>query len=361
MSASIYQKRVARLQKELAQFDVSALISHLPQNVYYLSGFQSSYCILVFTEKDAHLITDGRYIESARAIEGYTIHLLAQGEKGGVGKVLKKLGIKQAAFESGVSYAFMDSLQEHTPGLELFTDEGMIAKLRRKKAADEVKTIEKSQRLNEKIFNAAVDYLRQGGPGCCTEKEFAGLLEVIMIKEGVKPSFEPIVAHGPNASLPHYHPGDVTIGKGMTLIDMGVVLDGYCSDMTRMIYLGKPGTKFERIHEAVRSAKNAAIKMIKPGADAKKVNAKATKVLEKEKLHKRFTHGLGHGVGLNIHEAPRLSGNSSDTLQQGDVVTVEPGVYWPGWGGIRIEDMVVVTKTGHKNLTKQSDQVIVIE
>jgi len=363
MASSVHARRVTALQKALGKKTTpDAVLIHTPPNVRYFSGFEASYCFLVIGPEHALLLTDPRYIEAAKEVEGFTVHKKAQGgQPVELVGLVKKTKAERIGFEPELTYGTYGMLREVLGDkIELTPAGELLTGARQAKAAAEVKAIEASQRLNEKIFTEAVGYLREGGPGALTERQLVHVLKLIMLRYNVEPSFEPIVAHGRNGSKPHYHPGDTPIGKGATLIDMGVILDGYCSDMTRMIHFGPPKDDFAAAHDAVREAKNAAIKAIKPGVKGTAVHEKAVKVLKKEKLDERFTHGLGHGVGLEIHEAPRLAATSTDTLEAGHIVTVEPGVYIPGWGGIRIEDMVAVTRDGAKVLTALDDELLIL-
>jgi Xaa-Pro aminopeptidase len=340
---------------------VAALIIHTPVNVSYYSGFVSSYCFLVILPKAAYVVTDGRYMESARELEGFeAVGIQQGGQPVEIGRLLREAKVKKAGFEPEITQGTWAMLVEICEGIELVATPGLITGPRAHKAHVEIEAIEASQRLNEKIFLEALQLLSQHERGTVTERQFAGLLKILMLDHDVEPSFEPIVAFGLNGMHPHYRPGATPIDKGLILIDMGVKLNGYCSDMTRMVHLGKPVQKIAKLHEAVRQAKNAAIAAMKPGIVAKDVHAIAVAELEKSKLAKLFIHGLGHGVGMEIHEGPRLNGTSEAVLEPGQVVTVEPGIYDPKWGGIRIEDMVVVTDEGTRNLTSLSDDLLVL-
>jgi len=221
---------------------------------------------------------------------------------------------------------------------------GIIEKLRTRKTPEEIEKIHQAVLLNEQVFQEAYKSLRPGQ----TEKEIALKIETSMRRLGAEePAFPAIVASGPNAALPHAVPTDRRIKEGETIIiDMGLKLDGYCSDMTRTVVLGKPAAKILEIIRLVRQAQLAAVKTLKAGILAKDADRAARKIISEAGYGKSFGHGLGHGVGLAVHETPSLNKRRRNKLQPGMVVTVEPGIYLPGWGGVRLENMVIIEDGG---------------
>jgi Xaa-Pro aminopeptidase len=220
------------------------------------------------------------------------------------------------------------------------------------KDEDEIVKLRASVELNEKVFAEVYSSL---GPGQ-TEREIAMVIEATMRRMGAEsPSFSTIVATGSNSALPHAVPGPVTIERDQpVMIDMGLVLDGYCSDMTRTFVLGEPDDRYLAIHQLVRRAQLAAIAAIRAGVAAARVDEIARDIIAAAGYGQAFGHSLGHGVGMAVHEEPRLSFRNKKKLQAGMVVTVEPGIYIPGWGGVRLENMVVVRADGCELLNKNS-------
>ena len=223
---------------------------------------------------------------------------------------------------------------------------GMIERLRVRKSVEEIEKIRKSVHLNEAVFQEVFANLQAGQ----TEREIALKIEALMMQKGAEaPSFPTIVAAGPNAALPHAVPTDRAINQGETVIvDMGLRLEGYCSDMTRTVVLGRPDSRTVEIIRVVRQAQLAALRTIKAGILACEADRAARKIIARAGYGKNFGHGLGHGVGLAVHEAPSLNRLRRNKIQAGMVVTVEPGIYIRGWGGVRLENMVVV---GEKDCT----------
>jgi len=231
-----------------------------------------------------------------------------------------------------------------------------IEQFRMIKSAEEINLIGNAVDLASCIFPDVVQSIRAG----VTESEIAAELEYRARRSGAeKMSFEPIVASGQNSALPHARPTARKIGRGFVVLDYGVILGGYCSDMTRTVWVGRGDKQARAVYSAVLEAQLAGIAAVRDGVEAQQVDAAAREMLRRHKLDRYFTHSLGHGVGLEIHEAPRLAKGQTQRLQAGMVVTIEPGVYIPGRGGVRIEDMVVVTQGGCKVLTPTAKELII--
>ena len=224
------------------------------------------------------------------------------------------------------------------------------------KSGPEIALIRRSVEVNSKAFEAALRTVR---PGRTREVDLAAEIDYRMRKLGAeRPAFETIVASGPRSALPHAQPSQrIARENELLLIDMGATLDGYASDMTRVVFLGRPGTRIKRIYHAVLEAQLAAIDAVRPGVTAAYVDRQARRSLKSEKLDKAFVHSTGHGLGLEIHEPPRLGKGEKTRLREGMALTIEPGAYLEGFGGIRIEDTVVVTKNGCEVLTPTSKEV----
>ena len=348
------------LQERLRRKRVDALLVSQPENRRFLSSYTahdtsingSSGFLLIPKTGQPYLITDSRFeLEAAQEAEGFEIILYPRGLFDLLKKTLPSLHIKSLAFESDyflVSSAKKLEEMAVTAGITLVPLEGFIENFRVLKQKSEIKKIKKAVLLNEKIFQEVYKGLRPGQ----TEKEIAIRIENAMRLNGAeRPSFETIVAGGPNGAKPHAVPSSRKIKKKEPIIiDMGLVLNGYCSDMTRTVVLGTPSTKTIKIFRLVRKAQLAGIQAIAPGVICNKVDSAARNIIAAAGYGPHFGHGLGHGVGLAVHEAPSLSRRARKKLSPGMVVTVEPGIYLPDWGGVRLENMVVVTKKGNKVL-----------
>jgi Xaa-Pro aminopeptidase len=231
---------------------------------------------------------------------------------------------------------------------------GLVERLRRVKDAGELAAIEAASKIADEVWLWSIERGLVGR----SEREVARAAEARIRELGADPSFPAIVAAGPNGALPHAEPGEREIGKGeLVVFDMGAQLDGYCSDGTRTYATGDPGAKAREVYEVVLAAQLAALEAVKGGAKGEDVDAVARKIIDEAGHGDRFGHGLGHGVGLEVHEGPRLSPRSDDELAPGEVVTVEPGIYLPGKLGVRIEDFVVVGDDGYRNLSTLPKQL----
>jgi Xaa-Pro aminopeptidase len=333
------------------------LVTRLP-NVRYLSGFTGSNGQLLLTASDAVFFTDGRYTEQAR-------HEVPDMERvtclDGFGepafRAAERFGIRRLGFESeGVTFRLYQDFHEAASGMELVPVSGEVERLRWVKDEDELAALERAQRITDASFEGVAGGLRQG----VTERELAFELEVQMRRAGAeRPAFDTIVAFGENAAEPHHEPTDRPLHLGdVVKMDFGAVADGYHADMTRTVAFGEPPAELREVHDLVRSAQQAGIDAVRAGVTGAAVDAAARSVIEDAGYGEWFTHGLGHGVGLEIHEGPRLRRGSDDALPAGAVVTVEPGVYLAGVGGVRIEDMVEVTKEGCRVLPRASKDLL---
>jgi len=242
--------------------------------------------------------------------------------------------------------------------VELVAAGGMVEELRRVKDAGELEAIAAAAQLADEAYR----WTLERGLGARSERDVAQAAEARIRELGGEPSFPAIVAAGPDGAQPHAEPGERPIGRGeLVVFDMGAKLDGYCSDCTRTFAVGDPGDAAREVYELVQSAQAAALEAVAAGAEAKAVDAAGREVIVAGGHGERFGHGLGHGVGLEVHEAPHLSARSEETLAAGEVVTIEPGVYLPGDLGVRIEDLVVVEEGGHRNLSGLSKELQTVE
>jgi Xaa-Pro aminopeptidase len=345
--------RLQQVQLALSQYRFNVLlISHLP-NVRYLCGFTGSAGILLISARDKILFTDGRYTEQAKLeTEGAKVKierkspLIAAAEWLKKRQNLRRVGIEAAHVTVADRATLSKTLGR---GFTVFPAPPIVEPLRMIKDVDEVNRIRAACQLGVKLFSTITANLRPGVP----ESEVAGELEFAARKSGVdEMSFPTIIAGGERSALPHGRASAARIPrKGFVVCDFGVILAGYCSDMTRTIHMGTPNDEVRAAYEAVREAQQAALEAVKPGVTVGEVDQAARKLLYNRKLGKFFTHSTGHGVGLEIHEAPRIAAAQKEVLQPGMVITIEPGVYLPGKWGVRIEDTVVVSQTGCEVLT----------
>lgn len=346
--------RVDSLRRSLIDAQVDALLLTAESNIRYLTGFTGSAGIVVVTADDMVLVTDGRYTEQAadqlsasNAPSRLEITSTAQREV--VASTVagtKRIGLEadHITWSAQRRYA-----EDWLSGHEIVATTGLVETLRRSKDDAELARME----LAAAIADAALAERRSSLLDGLTESEFALALDSAMRRLGASgTSFETIVASGPNGAMPHARPTDRCLQEGdLVVLDFGCIVDGYCSDMTRTVAIGEVNDICKRMLEVVTAANEAGVGVVGPGVATSEVDAAARAVIAKAGWAESFTHGTGHGVGLDIHEAPRVAGTSADTLCIGDVVTVEPGVYLPAHGGVRMEDSVVVTPDGCRPLT----------
>jgi Xaa-Pro aminopeptidase len=360
-----YKARQRRQQSALAAHRFDALLVTHPSNVRYLCGFTGSAGAIVISQRKSAFFTDGRYNEQARAeVEGSRIVVarkspLASAAEWLVGNA-KKLGVKTLGIEAEhLTVAERSWLAKALPsGLRLRAAPPLVEQARMIKDAEEIERLRTAVLLGARLFDVIVKAIRPG----VKETEVAAELEYAARRAGADGmSFDTIIASGTRSALPHGRASEAAIpANGFVVCDFGVILAGYCSDMTRTVHVGQPNAEMRRVYAAVRDAQQAALETVKAGVSAGEVDQSARKVLQKKGLARHFTHSTGHGVGLEIHEAPRLAAGQKEVLQPGMVVTIEPGVYIPGVGGVRIEDMVVVADNGCQILTPTGKELITI-
>ncbi len=348
-----FQQRRDRLRRLLRKTDANAILVTSFTNVTYLTGFTGDDSFLLLTPDNAIVLSDPRYTQQlGEECPGIDVAIRPTGTKliDTVVKVIKATKIRCLAIEGGsMTVAFCTELTEKLPKVELASTTNLVEQLREIKDKEEVAEIRKAIRVAEQAFGVVRASLRPER----TEKEIAWELEnQIRLFGGTRCSFTPIVGVGPRGALPHATLSDHRVSESdFILIDWGAKGRLYSSDLTRVLVTGRISPKLERIYGVVLKAQQAGIAAIKPGAVMKDVDAAARKVIEDAGYGGRFGHGLGHGIGLEVHEGPQLAGNQERKLKAGMVVTVEPGIYLPGWGGVRIEDDVLVTRTGHEVLS----------
>ena len=346
-----------RLAEQLSERELDlALVTNLV-NVRYLTGFGGTNGACVCGAETRLFLTDFRYTERAAAeVEGWEVVTVSDDWLGGIAFHLQgKTGFE----DDHVSVRTLDRLEAKlADSVEMVTAGGMVENLRRVKDDGELKAITAASALADEVWHWALER----GLGGRSERDVAGAAEARMRELGAEPSFPAIVAAGPNGALPHAEPGEREIVSGeLVVFDMGAKLDGYCSDGTRTFATGEPGEAARETYELVRRAQLAALDALEAGVGGEALDAVAREAIEAGGHGERFGHGLGHGVGLEVHEAPRISPRSEDVLAAGEVVTIEPGVYLPGEHGVRIEDLVVVTADGFENLSSLPKDLQIVD
>ena len=339
-------ERLDRLRRLLAGKKMEALFVSQPDNRRYLSGFDGSAGLLLITQREYILATDSRYTgQAGRQAPDYEI-LEMKGDLGGwLPALAERLGLKELHFEAEhLTFAAVQnlgqSLAKSVSRPRLTPADGLVESLRTVKEPAEIELITRAAQMCDAAFEHLLGVIKAG----MTEEEVAWELERFLREMGSQPlPFDVIVASGPNSALPHARPTNRPIGPGEpVLIDFGARVDGYSSDISRTICLGPADGTYKKVYGTVLAAQLAAINGIKAGVSGQQADAVAREVIIKAGYGDNFGHGLGHGLGLAIHEAPRLGPSAETVLTDGKVFTIEPGIYLPGWGGVRIEDTVVM-------------------
>jgi Xaa-Pro aminopeptidase len=340
-----------RLQALSAQLEAPLLVTNLT-NVFYLTGFESSNAaLLVESGGGAILFTDFRYAESARAVPDVDVQMTKRAMMADVGGRLKG----RVQFEADV-LPFLEWQRLSAGAAELVPTEGLVDSIRAIKDDEEVAKIAKAARIADRGFEALTAETFVGR----SEREIAWRLRELLHAHGADElSFETIVASGENGALPHAHPTDRIVERGtLVTVDWGVRVDGYCSDCTRTVSTGGLSETLRQAYDVCLEAQKRACANIKAGLTGVEADALARDAITDSGFGENFGHGLGHGVGLAVHEAPRLSTESTDTLAVGHIITIEPGIYLEGVGGVRIEDLAVVRENGVELLTSFPKELI---
>ncbi len=361
-----YHKRIKKLQGRLKRKKLDALLVTQPENRRYLSGYsggdhgigETSGVLLIPARGRFFLLTDFRYeLQAKQEAKDAEVLLYPKGLLALLKKMLPELGIKKLGFEGDYllysTFVNLSKLAEKV-GVSLMPQQGLIEKMRLIKDENEIRLLRKSVRLNERIFQEVYDRLSPE----MSEIDLAMAVENLMKQRASGPSFDTIAASGPNSALPHAVPTSSKLKRNQPLtLDMGLILKGYCSDMTRSFCFGRADKKYRKIHRIVREAQLAGMQKVRAGVRACEVDRAAREVIDKAGYGKYFGHSLGHGVGLAVHEEPRISSLNRQRLREGMVITIEPGIYLPGWGGVRLENMVVVRKDGGENLNRDTTEL----
>jgi len=355
--------RVEKLRRMLNEQGLDGILITQPRNSLYLSGFGPSVQpdeiagALLITEDDSILMTSFIYLEQAeREAPAFRLFKVERGDEGMVkalSGLLEEMGAKRVGFEAE-HLTFARYQKWASIAAELVATSGLVEEIRAIKDQEEIEAIRRAVALADETSAYLREYIRPG----LTEREVAWEAEVYMRQRGAeKIAFDLIVAGGPNGALPHATTTERALREGEPIvIDIGARVESYHSDLTRTIYLGEPDARFQEVYTLVRRAQESALGGIRAGMKGKEADGLARQVIEEAGYGEYFGHGLGHGVGLAVHEKPRVTQTSEEELQPGMTLTVEPGIYIPGWGGVRIEDLVVIGEEGVEVLSKASKE-----
>lgn len=353
VAPTLINKRLHKLKALLAQHKLDALCITAEPNVSYISGYAGTESLLLITRDKQYFLTDFRYLEQAqRETKGYQILLKSKlSYPQMIQEIARKNGLKRVGFESQrLSYIFYQQLTTSPNGTEWIAAPALIDTMRMAKDKEEITLIKRAAQISVEGVRLLESKLSSGQK----EREIQARLEFDTKMLGAqKPAFDIIIAAGPNSSMPHAITGNTVVQKqDMVLVDMGVVYEGYHSDLTRCFFVGKIPRLHQKVYDIVRKAQELGLKKAKKGVKASDVDKACRDYIDKQGYGKYFGHSTGHGVGLEIHELPNVSMRSQTVLEPGMVVTVEPGIYLPGKFGVRIEDMVLITENGREVLTQ---------
>ena len=349
MDGRIIKNRIKAVQRQLNRRQISCLVVSKPANVTYTTGFSGDDSWAVITQRAAYLITDSRYTEQAhnQCRNCRIIQRSAPMAETAAALAGKLKSVKSITVEKSICLTDFEALKKQVKG-RLKSAAGIIEQLRSVKDSGEIAAIKAAVRIAGQVLKKTRRHIKTG----ITENELAGILDLQIRRAAAVNSFDSVVAFGPNASRPHHQPGSRKLKKNdYVLIDFGVKYKGYCCDLTRCFAVGRASAFYRKVYEAVKQAEAAAIKMVRAGVETRKVDAAAREVIISSKLPV-YGHGTGHGLGIEVHEEPVVSSKSKGRLKAGQVITIEPAVYIPGKLGVRIEDDILVTKSGCRVLSR---------
>lgn len=353
------ETRLEALRRTMGERGVEGFLVTNLVNIRYLVGFTGTAGLLLVLPQEAVFFTDFRYDEQAHdEVVGCRIEI-AKGTLFDAMAAEPAAGARKIGFEGAdLKYASFEKLEELLKGKELTSMVGVVEGQRLRKDVHEIERIRAAVALGDRIFEEICTFVAPG----MTETEVAAEIDCRMRRAGAEnPAFDTIVASGPRSSLPHAKPTNRALTRGdFVVMDFGAFLDGYASDMTRTILVGEPTAQQREVYEMVQAAQKQALGAVRSGLSGVDADRSARSTIEKGGYGTRFGHGLGHGLGLEVHEDPKLSQESKDTLEAGMVVTIEPGIYVPGWGGVRIEDVVVIRDGGCEVLTTSPKELVTV-
>lgn len=348
---------LSRLRRRLRRGE-ALLLTHLP-SLLYLTGFRGSNGALVLTRSETVFFASGLYrLQARQEVRGARVQVRAGDPLAGAAEWLRRKRFERVGYEERqLAAAQLEQVRERLdPELKLHPAGSLVEKLRAVKTAEEISRIRSAVELTARAFEEVLPLVRPG----VRELDLAAELDYRMKRRGARaPAFETIVASGRRSALPHGRATTKRLAKNeLVVFDLGAILGDYYSDLTRTVYLGNPSPRVRTVYRAVRDALEAARATVAAGVPAARVDQEARRCLSRRRLGSYFVHGTGHGLGLEIHEEPRLARGVETKLATGNVITLEPGAYLPGWGGVRIEDVVVVRRRGAEVLTPLSTELI---
>ncbi|WP_297889839.1 Xaa-Pro peptidase family protein [Sulfurihydrogenibium sp.] len=347
-------KKLDQIRQKLSKEGLDAFLFSSYSNIFYLSRFSSSNAYIILTQKDIYFLTDARYYQNAKEkLTSFTVVELKNGLKG-LKQFINDLNIKNLGFEKDkITLSFYEKLKEGiTPSL--YGYEGFLNEFRISKTEEEIEIIKQAVIKIDNVFKKVIPWIEENINNNLTEISVRRkIIDLIFEEGGTSESFPTIVASGKHSAIPHWETSNELIQKNAPLlIDMGLKYQGYCSDFTRTLYIGNPDEKFKEIYNIVKEAHIAATQKVKAGVPIKEIDFAARQVIEKSGYGEYFTHSTGHGIGIDIHEEPRIYKDNEEILQENTVFTIEPGIYIPGYGGVRLENIVVARKNGVEILTE---------
>jgi len=362
MNNVIFEKRLDLLRSKFASLGVDTVWIIQPENRRYLSGFkaadgqldESSGCLFI-TLDQALLLTDSRYtIQAQQEVVGFEVITHKKGLIDILPEIFDRLNTRKLGFEGGcliwdLYQKVKKKASQYSPSVELIALSNLVEEIREIKGPEEVDMLSRSAQIMGDVLAQVIDELTPGQ----VEKDIAWKIETLIREQGADgAAFPPIVASGPNGALPHAVPTERIIGEGEPIIlDVGAKVDGYCSDMTRTVFLGNPPSDFKEIYKVVRKAQVLALESVRPGMKTDETDSIARDVIKNAGFGDFFGHSLGHCIGMAPHERPSIGPLNPEVLKEGMVFTVEPGIYIPGKGGVRLEEMVVLEESGARILT----------
>ena len=351
---------IEKIKNALIDQEYDAILITNQANRLFATGYDSEDGALLITKCDAWFFTDSRYIEAAgQAVTGANVLLITNSNPypARIREVLAECEITSLGFEeNSVTYSEYLNWEEKLE-IKLIPAQKLLVDLRAVKSADDLEKMKKTQQIAEKSFEEVLPLISTD----MTEKELAAELLYRFLRNGADDkSFNIIALSGTKTSMPHGVPGDVKIGKGFLTLDFGARLNGWCSDTTRTLCIGKPDKEMIDLYDTVLRAQKAGIKAARAGITCSAVDSEARSVIETAGYGEYFGHGFGHGVGLEVHEAPRVSKGIEDVLPAGAVISAEPGIYLPGCYGVRIEDVLYIKENGCENITKLTKELIIL-
>lgn len=352
-------KKIKKVHSLMEELGVDGLLIEKSENRHYLSGFTGTAGRILFTEKKDYFLTDFRYVEqAAEETEGFDILQINKGFEERLNEILQENRVKKMGFEArAVSYEQFLKYRDNL-GVGLVETRDLIERLRMVKDSNELEKIRKAVEITDQAFEHILGFIKPG----ISEREIALELEFFMKKKGAeRNAFDFIVASGKRSSLPHGVASEKKIENGdFVTMDFGSFYQGYCSDMTRTVVVGEATARQREIYNIVLKAQLEVIKQVRAGMSCKEIDGIARDIIAEAGYRDNFGHSLGHGIGLEIHEDPRVSFTSEDILKKGMIVTDEPGIYLPEWGGVRIEDDLLITETACEVLNKAEKGLIEI-